>query len=49
MTGARPANIPSSPETVYKHYGWQGHGHWLGTGTVALKDWQFLPFKKALL
>ena len=49
MTGARPANIPSDPSTVYKHDGWQGWGHWLGTGAVAHKDKQFLPFKKALL
>ena len=49
MTGARPVNIPSTPEGVYKHDGWQGWGHWLGTGNVAPKDHQFLPFKKALL
>ena len=48
-TGARPANIPSDPTTVYKHDGWQGWGHWLGTGAVAHKDKLFLPFKKALL
>ena len=33
---------------TYKHVGWQGYGHWLGTGNVARKDKQFLPFKKAL-
>ena len=50
MTGARPANIPSHPEKIYKHEGWQGYGHWLGTGNVGVKkDHQFLPFKKALL
>ena len=50
MTGARPANIPSTPQAVYKHDGWQGWGHWLGTGNVGVKkDQQFLPFKKALL
>ena len=49
MTGARPANIPSAPHTVYKHEGWQGWGHWLGTGNVAPKHQQFLPFEKALL
>ena len=48
-SGARPANMPSTPDTTYKHDGWQGYGHWLGTGTVAHKDQQFLPFKKALL
>ena len=29
-SGARPANIPSGPDRVYKHDGWQGWGHWLG-------------------
>ena len=48
-SGARPANIPAAPDIVYKHGGWQGYGHWLGTGTVALQDKQFLPFKEALL
>ena len=43
------AGIPSHPETIYKHEGWQAYGHWLGTGTVAPKDKQFLPFKQALL
>ena len=47
--GKRPANVPVAPHEVYKHDGWQGWGHWLGTGTVALKDQPFLPFKKALL
>ena len=48
-TGVRPANMPSHPNSTYKHDGWQGFGHWLGTGAVAYKDIQFLPFKKALL
>ncbi len=42
---ARDANIPSAPERNYRHNGWQGYGHWLGTGTVAPQDKQFLPFK----
>ena len=50
-SGARPANIPSHPDLTYTHKGWQGYGHWLGTGTgtIAPKDQKFLPFKKALL
>ena len=47
-TGARPVDIPSNPNSTYKHDGWQGYGHWLGTGTVAPQDKQFLPFKEAL-
>ena len=38
-TSARPTNIPSHPDAIYKHEGWQGYGHWLGTGpVVAPKD-----------
>ena len=48
-SGEREANVPSAPNTTYKHDGWQGYGHWLGTGNVAPKDQQFLPYKKALL
>ena len=46
----RPANIPAAPEQFYKRNGWQGYGHWLGTGNVGVcKNHEFLPFKKALL
>ena len=45
----RPANIPSTPARTYKHDGWQGMGHWLGTGILAGGKLVFLPFKKALL
>ena len=48
-TGVRSANMPSTPDKIYKHDGWQGCGHWLGTGNAAPKDKQFLPFKKALM
>ena len=48
-TGVRTKNIPSNPNIIYKHAGWQGYGHWLGTGNVASKDQQFMLFKKALL
>ena len=48
-TSARPANMPSTPNAAYKQDGWQGYGHWLGTGNVSVKDKQFLPFKEALL
>ena len=30
-SGARPANIPAGPDRVYKHDGWEGYRHWLGT------------------
>ena len=47
-SGPRSLSIPSNPHRTYTNDGWQGWGHWLGTGTVAPKDQQFLPFKKAL-
>ena len=28
----RPGNMPSDPSKNYKHQGWQGYVHWLGTG-----------------
>ena len=28
---ARPTNIPSNPNATYKHGGWRGYAHWLGT------------------
>ena len=45
----RPANIPSAPDKVYKDHGWQGMGHWLGTGKIAPQKQTFLPFEEALL
>ena len=48
-SGARPANMPPNPSIVYKHEGWQGYGHWLGTGKLPGGKLVFLPFKKALL
>ena len=30
--GMRPPNVPSHPDRTYKDGGWQGWGHWLGTG-----------------
>ena len=44
--GLRPANVPSAPDVVYKDHGWQGWGHWLGTGNQHTKV--FLPFGEAL-
>jgi superfamily II DNA or RNA helicase len=30
-----PEDMPVNPNQVYKHTGWAGFGHWLGTGTIA--------------
>ena len=48
-TSARPANLPSCPDVVYKQEGWQGYGHWLGTGNLAKGKQEYLPFAAALL
>ena len=32
--GRRPPNAPSTPEKIYKDGGWQGWGHWCGTGNT---------------
>jgi len=34
--------------TAYKDHGWQGWGHWLGTGNQANQTKEFLPFADAL-
>ena len=48
--GVRPPNVPSAPGKIYKGGGWQGWGHWLGTGAKSskAKKAQFLPFGQAL-
>jgi len=46
-SGKKPADIPSSPNKVYKDQGWVSMGDWLGTGTVANRNKKFRPFKKA--
>ena len=49
--GLRPPNMPSDPAKVYKAHGWQGWGHWLGTGNAAggQQATHFLPFAEALV
>ena len=32
-SGARPFNVPTTPDRTYKHDGWQGYGYWLGSRT----------------
>ena len=43
-----PVTVPSRPDRTYKDGGWQGWGHWLGTGNQATQAKQFLPFAEAL-
>jgi len=42
----KPCRFPASPATVYKDQ-WTSMGDWLGTGFIAHKYRNFLPFKKA--
>ena len=49
----RPPSVPSRPHDVYAHGGWEGWGHWLGTGNLPggstpKKKTNCLPFGEAL-
>ena len=46
--GVRPPNVPANPDRTYKDGGWQGWGHWLGTGNQHNQSKEFLPFDEAL-
>ena len=53
--GTRPPNVPAGPDNTYKDGGWQGWGHWLGTGPAesgtaagGFGPKVFLPFGAAL-
>ena len=46
--GRRPPNVPSHPHRTYKDGGWQGWGHWLGTGNTGNNTPPFLPFEEVL-
>ena len=43
----KPDDIPSSPDSNYKNNGWIDWGDWLGTGSIAPKNREFLPFEEA--
>jgi hypothetical protein len=43
----KPKDIPNSPELVYKGFGWNGYGDWLGTYTIAPFKRTYRPFKEA--
>jgi superfamily II DNA or RNA helicase len=45
--GLLPANIPAAPDRIYATEGWKGFGDWLGTGTIAPRDREYLPFEEA--
>ena len=45
--GACPTNVPTNPHRTYSKHGWQGWGHWLGTGNLQCSKQQFLPYAEA--
>ena len=45
-SGDKPATIPSTPWRVYKEK-WKSFGDWLGTGSVATYQREYLPFEEA--
>jgi hypothetical protein len=46
-SGNKPDNIPANPENTYKNKQWVSYGDWLGTGRVADRIKQFLPYSDA--
>ena len=46
-SGEKPEDIPAYPNESYKNKGWKSFGDWLGTGTVANQDRNFLSFNDA--
>lgn len=42
-----PEDMPANPSQVYKHTGWAGFGHWLGTGTIAPRLITYRDFQAA--
>jgi hypothetical protein len=45
--GTLPIDIPASPNRTYAKEGWKGLGDWLGTGTIAPRQREYLPFEEA--
>jgi len=45
--GTLPEDIPATPNRTYKDKGWKGMGDWLGTGTIAPRLREYLPFEEA--
>ncbi len=42
-----PTDIPANPDRGYKDSGWIGFGDWLGTGTLASFEREYLPYAEA--
>ncbi|MDH3203553.1 MAG: hypothetical protein OEL81_02600 [Nitrosopumilus sp.] len=46
-SGNKSDNIPTAPNSTYNKKGWTNWGDWLGTGIIATKDREYLPFNEA--
>ena len=46
-TGELPLDIPVDPEGCYRNSGWKTWGDFLGTGTIATHQREFLPYEEA--
>jgi hypothetical protein len=46
-TNSLPVDIPADPQSHYSSKGWSGWGDWLGTGYIATRNREFLPFNEA--
>ena len=46
-SGKKPENIPSNLWATYKNKGWTSLGDFLGTGTIATRNYEFLTFEEA--
>lgn len=48
ISGIKPTNIPSNPNSIYLNDGWIGYGDWLGTNNIRTKDIQYTKYKEAI-
>ena len=46
-SGKKPLDIPAAPDKTYRIKGWKSMGDWLGTGTIAPQNREYLSFEKA--
>jgi superfamily II DNA or RNA helicase len=44
-----PKDIPANPVRTYRHNGWKGLGHWLGSFNKATYEREYMPFSRARL
>jgi hypothetical protein len=47
ISGNRPGDIPTYPDSAYKNEGWAGWSDWLDTGRISPKDRVYRSFQEA--